>query len=104
MVRSRCTQIGRKLRARLVTELFGVYTELEAVLFRAREDGAAFVYRERMVIAEGVAVLGQTQHGDFGNEFFDDEADVLGAAIFVFGWDGVGGQQSRDDSSRAFSG
>ena len=69
---------------------------------RACEHGAGFVDGEGVVVAEGVAVLGETEFGHFGDEFFGDEADVVGTAVFVFGRDGVGGEQRRDDASWAF--
>ncbi len=72
------------------------------MILRARKDGAALVDGESVVVAEGVAVLGEAKFGDFGNELFGDEADVFGAAVFVFGRNGVGGQQCGDDARRAF--
>ena len=64
---------------------------LRSCFFALRKDGAAFVDGEGVIVAEGVAVLGEPELHDFGDEFFRDEADVVGAAVFVFGQDGVGG-------------
>ena len=44
----------------------------------------------------------RSEFGDFRDEFFGNEADVVGAAVFVFGRDGVGGEQRGDDARRAF--
>ena len=64
---------------------------LRPCFVRGGEHGAAFVDGEGVVVAEGVAVFGEPEFGDFGDEFFGDEADVVGAAVFVFRRDGVGG-------------
>src|SRR5579864_7824589 len=71
-------------------ELLGVDAKIEAVLLRRSKHSAGFVDSEGMIVAEGVAEFCESELGDFGDEFFGDEADVVGATVFVFERDGVG--------------
>ena len=66
------------------------------------EYSSRFVDGEGVIVAEGVAVLGEFRGGYFGDQLFSDEADVIGAAVGEFWWDGVRGEERGDDSCRAF--
>ena len=74
----------------------------EAMFVRGGEYGACFFYGKGVVVTEDIAIFRDTQFGDFGDEFFGDELDVVRTAVFVFRRDGVGGEQSGNDVRRAF--
>lgn len=103
MIATDSAELDGKLGGTGTRELLGMETRREAVLLSDGEDFFGLPAGEGTAIAEYVAKFGELGGGDFGDERFGEESDVLGdtrrCAAVVFR-DDMSAEEGGDDVER----